>query len=138
MDAWLAASGVTGGPILRRVRGRVAGKSAITGVVLNQRLRALAKAAGLPSGALGRLSGHSFRVGAAHDLVTAGRTLLEVMRAGRWTHADSVAHYVRHAPVNPWTGREPGRHGADAPGRAEEPERAEVDRRRARRWRRSH
>ncbi|WP_165842875.1 tyrosine-type recombinase/integrase [Phenylobacterium deserti] len=102
VDAWLAAAGVTEGAILRRVRRSVACSGQMNGVVLNQRLRALAAAAGLqPAGSV-RLSGHSFRVGAAHDLVMGGRTLLEVMRAGRWTHADTVARYVRHAPVNPW------------------------------------
>lgn len=41
-------------------------------------------------------------MGAAQDLVSQGRTLLEIMLAGRWRDVSSVADYVRDAQVNVW------------------------------------
>ena len=49
------------------------------------------------------LSGHSMRVGAAQDLMAAGRDILMIMNAGGWTSATMVARYVSGAQVNVWT-----------------------------------
>ena len=50
----------------------------------------------------GRSSGHSMRVGAAQDLMAAGRSLLQIMSAGGWTSVNVVGRYVRDADVNVW------------------------------------
>ena len=47
------------------------------------------------AGLRGRWSGHSPRVGAAHDLVSHGFTLLETMHAGRWSRAETLLRYVK-------------------------------------------
>ena len=47
----------------------------------------------------GRWSGHSPRVGAAHDLVSNGYTLLETMHAGRWSRAETLLRYVKGLTV---------------------------------------
>ena len=43
----------------------------------------------------GRVSGHSLRVGSAQSLRDAGATMAELMAAGRWTRAETVARYTR-------------------------------------------
>jgi hypothetical protein len=42
------------------------------------------------------------RVGAAQDLMVAGRGLLQIMTAGGWTSVNVVGRYVREADVNVW------------------------------------
>jgi hypothetical protein len=69
---------------------------------VNQRLREVAELAGVDPAVVRRLTGHSMRVGAAQDMAAAGRTLLDIMRAGRWRGLDAVVLYVRDAPVDAW------------------------------------
>jgi integrase len=101
--AWLQAASIVQGPILRSVhpRARRNRKGMVVDLV-KLRLRKLAARAGLSAEQVRGLSGHSLRVGAAHDLAAAGRTLPEIMRAGRWRSLQSVALYVRDAPINVW------------------------------------
>lgn len=97
---WLQATGIEEGYILRRLRGpRVTGHK-LGRCMLGRQLRSLAAAAG--SADVRGLMGHSTRVGAAQDLVLAGCSLLEVMRAGRWRSVGMVSLYVQAAPVNVW------------------------------------
>ena len=42
-----------------------------------------------------RLSGHSFRVGAAIDLVESGASLEKIMLRGGWSYSDSAMNYLR-------------------------------------------
>jgi integrase len=109
VDAWLAAAGLVRGPILRGVhfRTRVGHRSLHCRLII-QRLRHRAREAGLPPQDIRGIGGHSLRVGAAHDLAVSGATLTQIMRAGRWRSYDSVAHYVRDAPVNIWAALEDG------------------------------
>lgn len=100
--AWLAAAELTTGPILRRVRGSVATTEPLRKRGLNNRIKAMALEAGVEPALARRLSSHSMRVGAVQDLAASGHSLLEIMRAGRWRHADQVAYYAREAPVNVW------------------------------------
>ncbi len=103
LQAWLSASGVVRGPILRPVYGRVVIGREMAPRAVNRCLAVAAAAAGLEPELLARLSGHSMRVGAAQDLAMSGRTLLEIMRAGRWSSLEAVAQYARAAPVNVWS-----------------------------------
>ena len=48
------------------------------------------------AGIVGRISGHSLRVGAVQSLVAAGATLVELQRAGDWKSPTMPAHYARH------------------------------------------
>lgn len=43
------------------------------------------------------MSGHSMRVGAAQDMMTAGLDHLAIMQAGGWKTLDVVARYVENA-----------------------------------------
>jgi integrase len=107
LEAWLERADLVEGPILRGVYfGERVGRGALHTRTLITRLRALAEAAGLPPADARSLGGHSMRVGAAQDLAIRGATLSQIMRAGRWRSLESVAHYIREAPINVWSALE--------------------------------
>ena len=58
--------------------------------------------AGLDESVWRTLTGHSMRVGAAQDLMCAGRDILVIMTAGGWTSMNVVGRYVREAQMNVW------------------------------------
>jgi hypothetical protein len=103
VSAWLAAASLGEGPVLRRVYKTWAGDRQLWPENVNRRISEMAVAAGLEPEVVRRLTSHSFRVGAAQDLAASGRTLLEIMRAGRWRYVGSVSHYVREADINVWS-----------------------------------
>ena len=102
MDQWLLASGVTSGPIFRGVINGTVQPDGLQSVIVNRTLKAAATRAGLPPATLKGLSGHSMRVGAAQDLMAAGRDLLQIMTAGGWTSVNVVGRYVKEADINIW------------------------------------
>lgn len=53
-----------------------------------------------------QFSGHSFRVGAAQDLLKEGYDGVAIMRAGGWKSAQTVLRYLRDAEHNVWEGRQ--------------------------------
>jgi len=61
---------------------------------LNQILKSLQKRANLNS--IGELSGHSFRVGAALDLLERGISLERIMLRGGWKSDSSAMRYLRN------------------------------------------
>ena len=63
----------------------------LTGETLANRVRAVARAAGLGED----FSGHSGRIGMARRMVAAGAPNAAVQRQGRWKHGDMVARYTR-------------------------------------------
>ena len=63
----------------------------LTGETLANRVRALARAAGLGED----FSGHSGRIGMARRMVAAGAPNAAVQHQGRWKHGDMVARYTR-------------------------------------------
>ena len=102
LRAWLAAAGIARGPLFRVVRhgvvrDRQLGATAVAGV-----LRKLGQLACLPEPEAARLSGHSLRVGAAQDLMTDGRSLAVIMRAGGWKSQAIVARYTQAADPGIW------------------------------------
>lgn len=93
LRAWLAAAGITRGPLFRAVNrhGQVAAR-ALGADDVSRRFKRLAALAGLDPT---QVSGHSARVGMAQDLVGAGFGLPEILQAGRWKTATMVARYAR-------------------------------------------
>jgi site-specific recombinase XerD len=91
VDAWLATSGLTDGPLFRGVHrtGRL-GRPLEPGEVARV-FKKLARRAGLDPAAV---SGHSCRVGMAQDLVAFGADLPAVMQAGRWETPAMPARYA--------------------------------------------
>jgi integrase len=93
LAAWLTASGHTNGALFRAVS-----KSGSIGGPLDpgdvaRVFKAMAAAAGMARALIASISGHSSRVGAAHDQVRHGVELPAVMQAGGWTSPTMVARY---------------------------------------------
>ena len=63
----------------------------LTGQTVANRIRAVARAAGLGEG----FSGHSGRIGMARRMVAAGAPNAAVQNQGRWKHGDMVTRYTR-------------------------------------------
>ncbi|MDO8380299.1 tyrosine-type recombinase/integrase [Phenylobacterium sp.] len=102
LDQWMEAAGIDQGPILRAVIGGHLQPKGLLSVAVSCRLKAAAPRAGVPAPTTAALSGHSMRVGAAQDLMTAGKSLLQIMSAGGWTSVNVVGRYVRDADWNVW------------------------------------
>ena len=93
--AWLAASGITDGPLFRSV-----GKAGTIGGQLDagdvaRIFKKVATASGVTPEEVVCVSGHSSRVGAAQDMVRHGVELPAVMQAGGWRTPEMVARYTR-------------------------------------------
>lgn len=92
---WCDAAGITDGPLFRPVnRWGAVGMDALTPDTVARILKARAIAGQVPAAVTVRLSGHSGRVGATHDMVAAGIELPQVMQAGRWKSPAMVARYA--------------------------------------------
>jgi site-specific recombinase XerD len=104
LEKWLQAAGFTAGPIFRPVICGHVQPGSLQPLVVNRMLKAAAARADLPATTSDGLSGHSMRVGAAQDLMAAGRGLLQIMTAGGWTSVNVVGRYVREADLNVWAG----------------------------------
>lgn len=89
---WLKATGIDDGPLFRPIHR--------TGVVADGRLgvrslREIAKRRAASAGIGGRVSGHSFRIGAAQSMRVAGATHAEIMVEGRWKRIETMLRYIR-------------------------------------------
>jgi integrase/recombinase XerD len=58
--------------------------------------------AGLPKPQAEQILAHSLRIGAAQDLMSDGRDLLTIMRAGGWKSTNVVSRYVEQADWRIW------------------------------------
>ena len=90
--AWTGAAGLRSGPLFRRVR---KGGIVTTAALSSESVRAIIQRWAIAAGVIGRVSGHSLRVGSAQSLVSAGATLPELQQAGRWLSPEMPAHYAR-------------------------------------------
>ncbi len=90
--AWLAGSGLTEGALFRAVNkaGRVR-----AGRLSERSVRIIITRWGRASGAEGRVSGHSLRVGGAQSLASAGASLVEMQLAGRWRSPAMPGRYAQ-------------------------------------------
>ena len=104
LKAWLAAAAIIDGPLLRPLIAGKVGTAPMNPVAVNRTLKNAARRAGLSEDVAAGLSGHSMRIGAAQDLMRAGRDLLHIMTAGGWTSPTVVGGYVREAEVRVWRG----------------------------------
>ena len=88
---WLETAGMDDGPLFRPVNkvGRVA-STRLSARSMREIIRRRAGQAGI----IGRVSGHSLRVGAAQSLRDAGATTPELLAAGRWKRVETMAHYT--------------------------------------------
>lgn len=91
IDTWIVKAGIVAGPLLRGIDSR----DRLSWEPYSVRmLRTTITVRALAAGIAGRVSGHSLRVGAAQDLRAAGAEMPELMQAGRWRDAATVAGYT--------------------------------------------
>lgn len=91
---WISAAKINEGLILRGVgRHSVVAESLCNGQIgrIYKRVARLAK---LDPELIARISGHSFRVGAAQDLLASVASMPTIMHRGRWTKSDAVIRYL--------------------------------------------
>ncbi|MYG48301.1 MAG: tyrosine-type recombinase/integrase [Gemmatimonadales bacterium] len=93
LKEWLAASGVSAGPLFRVVRKGGTLRGALHPGQVPRIYKAMARRAGLAAEVVRRLSGHSPRVGAAQDMIASGIELPAIMQAGRWRSVRMVQRY---------------------------------------------
>ena len=66
---------------------------------VNRIFKKRAAAAGFADEMVSGISGHSLRVGAAHDLLRSGASLPVIMHRGRWSKPDTVMRYVERVAI---------------------------------------
>lgn len=92
LNSW-AEKTTSSGYILRTQQTYSTGRRPMAPATVNHRLRDLQARAGLVLG--GWLSGHSFRVGAALDMLEAGVSMEKIMLRGGWQSESTVMRYLR-------------------------------------------
>ena len=90
--AWLKRSGVAHGRVFRSLNRGAVG-SRLDASQVPRIFKAMAERAGLPGEVVGRISGHSTRVGAAQDMVAGGIGMAAILHAGRWKTTAMVNRY---------------------------------------------
>jgi site-specific recombinase XerD len=123
LQDWLASAAITEGHVFRAVRGTALSATPMNASVVPRIIKRLAVKAGLATETVARLSGHSFRVGAALDMTEHGIDLVPIMHAGGWKSPDMVVRYTaqislarsgmallsnRRPELNPASARGPG------------------------------
>ena len=102
LHEWLAAAQINKGVIFRGVRSSGAITDGLCDSRISRIYQALARKAGLSESIVQNISGHSMRVGGAHDLLNTGASLPQIMVKGGWAKTDTVMRYVDR--VSPETG----------------------------------
>ena len=97
---WSLAIDQGSGYILRSFRRNLSTKSSLTPASINHILKSLQKQAGLNK--IGELSGHSFRVGAALDLLDKNIPLEKIMLRGGWKSETSAMRYLQSWNDSNW------------------------------------
>ena len=90
---WINCASLKSGAVFRRVRGGYVGSDPLDTGSIGRMLRARQKLVSISGQRM--LSGHSFRVGAAQDLLKTGHSEIEIMLKGGWRKSDAMAGYLR-------------------------------------------
>jgi integrase/recombinase XerD len=96
---WIKAAEIKSGPVFRAVRSNYVSSETMHPHSINRIIKQAATKAGLPPEKIANLSGHSMRVGAAQDMMTAGIDILPIMRAGGWKTTNVVARYIENTDL---------------------------------------
>ena len=100
VSIWSLAIDQESGYILRSFKRNLFTKSSLTPASINHILKSLQKQAGLNQ--IGELSGHSFRVGAALDLLDKNIPLEKIMLRGGWKSETSAMRYLQSWNDSNW------------------------------------
>ena len=93
IKAWLEKAGIREGPLFRRVF--VKGSRVGDRKMNVDSVRKIIKKRCAAIGIVGKVSGHSLRVGGAQSLAAGGASLPEMQTAGRWDSPQMPGHYAR-------------------------------------------
>jgi len=95
LKTWLSISEIRNGFLFRGIdRERKLNGSLSVGQI-NRIFKKIAHDANLNKETVGRISGHSFRIGAARDLAQNGNDFPKLMSKGRWSKIDTVMKYIQ-------------------------------------------
>jgi site-specific recombinase XerD len=100
ISKWSLSIDQDSGYILRSFKRNLSTKSSLTPASINHILKSLQKQAGLNQ--IGELSGHSFRVGAAIDLLNKNIPLEKIMLRGGWKSETSAMRYLQSWNDSNW------------------------------------
>lgn len=102
IEAWLDWRGMEIAPLFCPIyQGKPVDRDLSTTTV-KRLVKTSAAKAGLDPSVVDAFSGHSLRVGAAQDLLSAGHEAAAIMRAGGWKSVNVLARYLEEAEVNVW------------------------------------
>jgi len=100
ISSWSLATEQDSGYILRSFKRNLSTNPSLTPASINHILKSLQKQAGLNQ--IGKLSGHSFRVGAALDLLDKNIPLEKIMLRGGWKSETSAMRYLQSWSDQDW------------------------------------
>ena len=91
---WIQKANIRSGKLFRAKYGKNKLKENLNLGQINKIYKNLAKKSNVQASVIQKISGHSFRIGAAQDLLNRKKNLLEIMNRGRWKKIDTVMRYV--------------------------------------------
>jgi len=100
INHWQDCIKQTDGYILRSFKRDLSVRESLDPAALNKILKALQRKSQMKD--IGELSGHSFRVGAAVDLLDKGVPLESIMLRGGWKSENTALRYLRNWNDNDW------------------------------------
>jgi hypothetical protein len=95
LRAWVNAAHISDGLVFRGIRSSGAITKGLCESRISRIYKTLARKAGFKETIIQRISGHSMRVGGAHDLLILGASLPQIMVKGGWAKTDTVMRYVK-------------------------------------------
>ncbi len=102
LEDWLEYRGLHIAPLFCPIYQGKAINRELTDMVVRRLIRESARKVGFDHSIAMAFSGHSMRVGAAQDLLSAGHDTAAIMRAGGWKSVDVLARYLEYAEFNVW------------------------------------
>jgi site-specific recombinase XerD len=100
LKIWLHVSEINSGFIFRGIRSTATLTESLCESRIARIYKSLALKAKVEALTVEKISGHSTRIGAAHDLLVAGASLPQIMNKGGWLKADTAIRYLERADVS--------------------------------------
>jgi len=94
LKEWVTAANISDGLVFRGIRSSGSITEGLCESRVSRIYKTLARKAGIQETIIQKISGHSMRVGGAHDLLRVGASLPQIMVKGGWAKTDTVMRYV--------------------------------------------
>ena len=91
---WVTRSKISSGKIFRAITATGKIKNSLNSSHVGRIYKKIAQHCKVDQSIIGKISGHSMRVGSAQDLLLSGATLPTLMNRGRWSKTDTVMRYT--------------------------------------------